>query len=140
MPVKITKNPPRDLVQSLKRGAMLRCPNCGIGKIFARYLKVTPQCQHCGEELHHHRADDAPPYFTILLLGHIIIPLVLAVEMTFRPALWIHAALWFPLTVGAAMAALPHIKGALVSHQWALYMHGFDPNDREPNTAAQYSG
>jgi len=140
MPVEITKKPPRKLVQSLKRGTMLRCPNCGIGKLFACYLNVAPQCAHCGEELHHHRTDDAPPYFTILVLGHVIIPMVLAVETTFHPALWIHAALWFPMTLVAAMVTLPHIKGALVGHQWALYMHGFDPRDRESNTAGRHSG
>jgi uncharacterized protein (DUF983 family) len=57
--------------------------------------------------------------------------MVLAVEMAFHPDLWIHAALWFPITLIVAMAALPLIKGALVGHQWALYMHGFDPQDRD---------
>jgi hypothetical protein len=29
------------------------------------------------------------------------------------------------------LALLPIIKGAIVGLQWALYMHGFDPHDRE---------
>lgn len=76
-------NPPRDLIQSLWRGLRQHCPNCGIGHLYTSYLKVVPVCQNCGEELHHHRADDAPPYFTILVVGHVIIPLVLLVESVF---------------------------------------------------------
>ena len=108
----------------------MKCPNCGIGSVFTSYLKVAHACSNCGEELHHQRADDAPPYFTILVVGHVIIPMVLAVEMAFHPALRVHAALWLPMTLIVAMAALPLIKGALVGHQWALYMHGFDPRAR----------
>ena len=51
---------PRSLQQALLRGAMLKCPACGIGALFRRYLKVADACPHCGESLHHHRADDAP--------------------------------------------------------------------------------
>jgi uncharacterized protein (DUF983 family) len=131
MPIVVAENPPRSLWQALGRGFRMKCPNCGIGPLFRKYLKVAPLCTNCGEELHHHRADDAPPYFTILVVGHAIVPMVLAVEMAYRPDLWIHAALWFPMTLFLAMSALPLIKGALVGHQWALYMHGFDPRDRE---------
>ncbi len=131
MALEYSENPPRNLSEALWRGARLHCPNCGIGSLFTKYLKVADNCPRCGEELHHHRADDAPPYFTILIVGHIIIPLVLSIEMLYRPPLWVHAAIWLPLTVIAAMAALPVVKGALVNFQWALYMHGFDPNDRK---------
>lgn len=109
----------------------MKCPNCGIGALFTSYLKVAPACPNCGEEFHHHRADDAPPYFTIVIVGHLIVPMVLAVEMAYRPDLWVHAALWLPMTLIVTLASLPLIKGALVGHQWALYMHGFDPQDRD---------
>ncbi|MBZ0217536.1 MAG: DUF983 domain-containing protein, partial [Fimbriimonadaceae bacterium] len=75
--------------------------------------------------------DDAPPYFTILIVGHVIVPLLLIVEQTWRPDLWIHAAIWLPLTVILSLTLLPIVKGALVGVQWALYMHGFDPNSAE---------
>jgi uncharacterized protein (DUF983 family) len=99
--------------------------------MFRRYLKVADQCPACGEALHHHRADDAPPYFTIVIVGHIVVGLLLAVEMTYRPPLWLHAVIWLPLTVLLALLLLPVIKGALVGLQWALLMHGFDHNAEE---------
>lgn len=121
----------RPLQQSLLRGAMLKCPACGVGALFTRYLKVADHCPHCGEPLYHHRADDAPAYFTIVIVGHIIVSLVLAVEMAFRPPLWLHAVIWLPLTIVVALAVLAPIKGSLVSLQWALLMHGFDPDHKE---------
>lgn len=130
MAVQYLANPPRNLILALKRGMRQQCPSCGVGRLFTSYLKVAPSCTQCGEELHHHRADDAPPYFTILLVGHLIVPFVLIIETLYRPDLWVHAVLWFPLTVAIAMVALPLIKGALVNFQWALYMHGFDSNER----------
>jgi uncharacterized protein (DUF983 family) len=110
------------------RGAQLRCPACGVGPMFRRYLKVADHCPNCGEALHHHRADDAPPYFTIVIVGHIVVGLVLSLEMAYRPPLWVHAAIWVPLTFLLCLAMLPVIKGALVALQWALRMHGFDPS------------
>ena len=121
----------RSILSSLLRGAQFRCPACGKGAMFRRYLKVADHCPECGEALHHHRADDAPPYFTIVIVGHIVVGLVLAVEVAYRPPLWLHAALWLPLTVLLSLAVLPIMKGALVSLQWALLMHGFDPNADE---------
>jgi uncharacterized protein (DUF983 family) len=122
---------PRGLVPSLLRGAALTCPACGKGALFRRYLKVYDHCPSCGEALHHQRADDAPPYFTIVIVGHVVVGLMLAVEMAYRPPLWVHAALWLPLTVLLALLLLPPIKGTLIGLQWALLMHGFDPDTKE---------
>jgi uncharacterized protein (DUF983 family) len=121
----------RPVFASMLRGALLKCPACGAGQMFHRYLKVSENCPTCGEELHHHRADDAPAYFTIVIVGHIVVSLVLAVEMAMRPPLWVHAALWLPLTVILTLLFLPSIKGALVGLQWALRMHGFDPDTKD---------
>jgi uncharacterized protein (DUF983 family) len=121
---------PRSLWSAMLRGTQLTCPNCGHGQMFERYLKVTDQCGTCSEELHHHRADDAPPYFTIFIAGHLIVAGVLAVEQAFHPEPWIQAVVWLPLTLALCLMLLPRIKGALVGLQWALRMHGFgDPAD-----------
>ena len=121
----------RSVLSAMLRGAKLTCPNCGKGSMFRRYLKVADQCPSCGEELHHHRADDAPPYFTIVIVGHVVVSLLLAVEMAYHPPMWLHAALWLPLTVVLSRLLLPPIKGSLVGLQWALLMHGFDPDAKE---------
>lgn len=125
--------PARSVVEAMRRGAAGKCPACGKGRLFWRYLKVADTCPACAEELHHHRADDAPPYFTILIVGHFIVAGVMMVEDYLRPNYWVHILMWFPLTIGLSLLLLPRIKGALVGLQWALRMHGFaGPNTFDP--------
>ncbi len=121
----------RPVGNAMMRGFFNRCPSCGNGSLFSGFLKTVHSCDTCKEEIHHHRADDAPPYFTITLVGHIIIPALLAVEVYYRPEIWIHMAIWLPLTVILSLGFLRPIKGALVGLQWAFYMHGFDPDAEE---------
>jgi uncharacterized protein (DUF983 family) len=127
MPVELSQERPRrDVWRAMRDGLRCRCPACGKGSLFGRYLKVADACGHCGEQLHHHRADDAPPYFTILIVGHLVVGGILPVERAFAPPLWVHAALWLPLTLALTLFMLPRIKGAVVGLQWAFYMHGFE--------------
>src|SRR5690348_7791281 len=128
--------PPRDGANALSRGWRGQCPKCGKGRMFRAFLKVADTCRACGEELHHHRADDAPAYFVILITGHIVVPLSLMVETTFAPPYWLHAALWLPLTLGLALGLLQPIKGAIVAWQWAHFMHGFGDLEPEPRLQA----
>ena len=108
------------------RGARLRCPKCGKGKLFHRYLKVSDACPDCGEELHHHRADDAPAYLTIFLVGHILVPPIMLIERFYEPNLWLQFAVWSPILVLLTLWLLPRVKGAVVGLQWANRMHGFE--------------
>lgn len=123
--------PARDTARAAQNGMRGRCPHCGEGRLFRAFLKVNDSCPKCGEELHHHRADDAPPYVVITIVGHIVVFAMLLVEKTYRPDLWIHIGLWVPLTIVLAILLLPPVKGALIGVQWALRMHGFDPNSPE---------
>ena len=116
----------RSWKQAMGRGFVCACPACGKGRMFGKYLKVADRCGSCGEELHHHRADDAPPYFTMFIVGHIVIPLVLVVEKLWAPPLPVHFAVWTAVTLALTFALMPAVKGAIVGLQWALRMHGFD--------------
>ncbi len=118
--------PRRPLLQSLARGLRCRCPQCGAGRIFDGYLTVRPACPACGEDLSPQRADDLPPYLTIVLVGHIIVPLILAVQSRWPLSSAVHLAIWLPLTLILTLALLRPIKGLVVGLQWSLYMHGFD--------------
>ncbi|GAB4532173.1 MAG: DUF983 domain-containing protein [Roseibium sp.] len=131
VPEQAGTKPRRPVLQAMLRGAFNKCMNCGNGQVFDGFLKTGHACPSCGEEFHHHRADDAPPYFTITIVGHIVIPALLVVEVMWHPALWIHMSLWVPLTLILSFALMRPIKGALVGLQWALYMHGFDPDAEE---------
>jgi uncharacterized protein (DUF983 family) len=123
----------RNVWQAIGRGIMCRCPKCGKGKLFRAYLKVNDVCPVCGEELFHHRADDLPPYISILIVGHILVGVMLDLEMRnadINPMLYV--ATLVPLAIVLPLALLPSIKGAVVGLQWANRMHGFDPNGGDP--------
>jgi len=113
-------------LQAIRQGFMGRCPHCGKGRMFRAFLKVADNCPACGEELHHHRADDFPAYVVIVIVGHILVPLVLGVETQFAPPYWVHMMLWPALVVVLSLALLQPVKGAIVGLQWAVGMHGFE--------------
>ena len=109
----------------LLRGMMGRCPACGEGKLFRAFVKVADRCNACGEDLHHHRADDFPAYLTIFLVGHLVVPIALYVEIVYQPSYWLHAVIWTPLIIGLSLGLLQPIKGTIVALQWHMGMHGF---------------
>lgn len=98
------------------------CPACGQTKLFRGYLKVTPVCGHCGAPLGLARADDAPPYFTIVIVAHVIIGGMVWLERSYAPALWVQAAIWLPLTAAMTLLLLRPVKGATVGLMLTLGM------------------
>ena len=121
----------RDLRQAMWRGWRRRCPNCGSGPLMKGYLQVRPQCPVCGEELHHHRADDGPAYLTILIVGHLMAPLILWAFLSFRPDPLVLATIFAIGSVTLSLYLLPRLKGLIVGIQWAKRMGGFD-DEEEP--------
>jgi uncharacterized protein (DUF983 family) len=116
---------PAPLWSDLLRGLRGKCPSCGRGRLFRAFLKVADRCPACREELHHHRADDFPAYLVILIVGHVLVPLVLWVEVRYAPALATHMAIWIPATLLMTLGLLQPIKGTIVALQWHAGMHGF---------------
>lgn len=93
------------------RGLRARCPACGNGSLFAGYLRVVDECASCGARLGLARADDLPPYITILLVGHIVVPLMLWMERTQSPPMWLTAVIFLPLALILTLALIRPIKG-----------------------------
>ncbi|MEM7693596.1 MAG: DUF983 domain-containing protein [Pseudomonadota bacterium] len=116
---------PRDMFASVRRGAAARCPKCGEGALFDGFLGVHDRCPHCGEDLSHQRADDAPPYIVMFIVGHVVVGLMLYYEVVAQPPLWVHAAVFLPMTVVLSLLLLRPVKGGLIGFQWARRLHGF---------------
>jgi uncharacterized protein (DUF983 family) len=115
----------RSWLRAMARGLQRRCPNCGVGSLFAGYTRTRANCANCGLGLTGHRADDAPPYVTVLVVGHLIIPFALAAKQVFDPPLGMQFAIWLPLMIAMSWWLLPASKGAFIALQWANRMHGF---------------
>lgn len=115
----------RPLGPAIRHGLSGRCPSCGQGKLFARFLKPARACDHCGIALDGHQADDFPSYIVILLLGHIIVPTMIEVNILFSIPLGWQTAIWPSLTAILAIALIQPVKGGVIAYQWARRMHGF---------------
>ncbi len=89
------------------------------------YLKVNASCSACGEDLTHQRADDGPAYLTILIVGHIVMPVLFWTFTAYRPDPVLMAAVFGTATVALSLFLLPRLKGVVVAIQWAKRMHGF---------------
>jgi uncharacterized protein (DUF983 family) len=116
-PDRATPKPPwpvPSLAVALGRGFLGRCPACGKGRLFDGFLRVVPECTHCHAPLGLARADDAPPYFTILIVGHIVIPAMLIMQKMEDPPTWLLSVIFVPLTVLLAIGLLRPVKGATV--------------------------
>ena len=109
---------------ALRRGVMGRCPNCGQGRLFAGYLKQVAACAACGEAYGHIRSDDAAPWLTILVVGHVLVPVILSFEQNTDWPAWASMTLWPALAVAGVFAVLPRAKGLLMSAIWAMRAPG----------------
>jgi len=109
----------KSIATGILRGLACHCPTCGRGRLFSGFLKVRAPCEVCGADNTIFPSDDFPPYLTVLLVGHILVPLVLIVDRTFDPASWIELSLWLPLAVILSLVLLPRMKGATVGLCWA---------------------
>lgn len=70
------------------------------------------------------RTDDIAPYFTILIVGHLIVPGLLLVEQNFHPPVLFHWLVWIPLTLALMFLLLPRVKGATLALMWFFGLRG----------------
>lgn len=126
----------RPVGASMWRGFCSSCPSCGAPGLFRAYLKPVDNCGHCGEDMSHQRADDAPPYFTMVIVGHLIAPFMVAMAMSTELSNVTQLMIWLPLVLIMTLALLQPIKGATIALQWALFMHGFD-GSTDPDSLAE---
>ena len=115
----------RDTKQSIVLGLKRTCPRCGKGHLFDGYLSVAKECSSCGLDLAPQRADDGPAYLTIVIVGHLLVPLLVPAYKAWdlHPAMM--ASVFSTLAVVLSLILLPRLKGALIGFQWAKNMHGF---------------
>lgn len=103
--------------QAALRGALGRCPCCGQGRLFSRYLKQVPNCSACGESFAAFRADDAAPWLTIIVIGHVFLPFAFMVDTSALPV-WSVMIGMSTLFAGLGAALLPRAKGVILAILW----------------------
>ena len=122
----------RPLFPAMKRGLRGRCPACGDGALFWRYLKVSPHCSYCDHDLARYPADDGPAYFTILIVGHLVVAPLLLFPIIWQASPFIVLPLTLIPLAGLTLALLPRIKGAFIG---LMYSVGVRDTDAKFHTA-----
>lgn len=98
-------------------GLTCRCPLCGKGPLFSGFLSVAPRCSACDADFGRFEAGDGPAVFIILIAGSIVCFLALAVEIAYRPPIWLHLMLWLPLAAGLSIGLMRPFKAILIALQ-----------------------
>jgi uncharacterized protein (DUF983 family) len=119
----------RPFLLGMGRGLAGRCPNCGQGKLWRAYLKVKA-CEACGHDNAQYPADDAPPYFTILIVGHVVIGPMLCFPFIWQAPTALVLGVTLPAIAVLTLLLLPRVKGAVIGLHWALNCKG-DPSGQE---------
>ena len=114
--------PHPSVATAIGRGLLGRCPACGKSRLFNGFLRVVTACAVCHAPLGIARADDFPPYITILITGHIVVPLLYMTDRMGEPPIWLMSAIFLPLTAFLAIGLLRPIKGGTVGLMLALDM------------------
>lgn len=118
--------------KTFSRGFTGHCPACGEGRLFWRYLKVRARCEACHHELGRYPADDGPAYFTILIVGHLMVaPLLIFPIIWQAPPIYVVPATLIPLAF-ITLALLPRVKGGFIA---LLYHIGLKDADAHLRTA-----
>ncbi len=106
------------LTETILRGLACKCPRCGRGKLYAGFLTLAANCDACGLDYAFIDSGDGPAVFIIMIAGAIVVASALIVEIKYQPPLWVHAALWLPLTLAVTLWPLRAAKSLLIALQF----------------------
>ena len=95
-----------------------RCPRCGEGRLYLRYLRLADACNACGADFTMADIGDGAAVFVILIVGALVVPVAFVMQFAFHWSPWASAALACALTLVLSAALLPIAKGVLFTLQW----------------------
>jgi uncharacterized protein (DUF983 family) len=116
---------PATFAQALLRGVRGRCPRCDEGRLFFKWLKPLERCPVCTLDLTPQRADDFPAYIAMIVTGHLMAPLIIALSGDWELGPITAMAILIPLAMAMMLGMLQPAKGGVIAVQWWYGMHGF---------------
>lgn len=104
----------------IKRAMACRCPKCDIGKLYKEGLTLDLQdhCTNCGLDFTKNDSADGPAVFLIFVLGFMLVPLALLLEVIVEPPLWVHGVLWSVIALALTIGSLKPLKSIVIHLQF----------------------
>lgn len=95
-----------------------RCPACGEGQLFKKFLTFNDFCEACGADFRIEDAGDGPAVFVIFITGIFIIPMALAFYLVTGLPMIVTILLFGLIIILASLWLLRLMRGIMFSLQW----------------------
>jgi len=112
-----------DQPSTLGAGLRCRCPRCGKGRLFRRFLSVADRCESCGLDYGFADPADGPAFFVMTGIGVLVIALWAIWAVAAQPPVWAQFAVVFPALIGGCLGALQPVKAWLIAEQYVHKAH-----------------
>ncbi len=114
----------------LWRGACRRCPHCGRGPLFVRWIRFHPRCAACGLVFLRNQGDTW--LFWIVMDRIPILAGIAAIYFGFRITGWLSGALFFLAIAGPLILTMPQRQGVALALSYLSRVWFRDPSDAIP--------
>ena len=121
------------LLRTLWRGLRRRCPHCGRGALFARWITLHRQCDACGLVYLRNQGDIW--FFWIVMDRIPILAGIAGIYFGFRISTWLDGAAFFLAIAGSLVATMPQRQGAAIALNYLSRVYLRDPSDVLPAPA-----
>ncbi len=96
-------------------------------------LQFNHECPSCAWRINDQDIGDASVYPVMLVVGCIVGGLAVWVEFTYHASLWLHAALWIPLTLLLTVFSLRISRTVYIHAQYRLESHASKGDSHAPD-------
>jgi uncharacterized protein (DUF983 family) len=103
---------------TISAGLHCRCPRCGEGHLFSRFLTVADRCEACGLDFSFADPADGPAFFVMSGVSIIVMALWAAWAVAAHPPIWAQFAVVLPAITAACLGTLRPMKAWLVAEQF----------------------
>lgn len=94
------------------------CPHCRARTLFEAPAMIAGDCSACAQPLSQLERGGRVAGLLTVALAALLILAALVFDEYVRPPIWVHVAIWTPVTIGAVLFALRYFKAASVYHEY----------------------
>lgn len=103
---------------TVSAGLRCRCPRCGEGHVFSRFLTVADHCEACGLEFSFADPADGPAFFVMSGVGIVVVALWAIWAVVAQPPIWAQLVVATSALIGGCLATLRPVKAWLIAEQY----------------------